>query len=256
MVREQESWADRRVLVTGAGSGMGRCIASAVASRGAAVACVDINADTAEATAELVRGDGARALAVRADVGRRDDIAAAFTAAEALGGPANTVICCAGVIDRQPFLDVTEEQWDRTLETNLKGVFLVGQEAARTMIGIGGGVIVNITSIGAFRVKPNRAPYQASKYGAQGLTETMALELAPHRIRVNAVAPGPTRTAMTVDLEGPDTPAASAVGIAPLGRWGRPQDVAAAVCFLAGDDAEFITGATLVVDGGYSLVLG
>jgi NAD(P)-dependent dehydrogenase (short-subunit alcohol dehydrogenase family) len=217
---------------------------------------VDINRDTAEATAELLRADGANAVAARADVSRRGDIAAAFKVAEALGGPATTVICCAGIIDRQPFLDVTEEQWDRMLETNLKGLFLVGQEAARAMIGNGGGVIINITSIGAFRVKPNRAPYQASKYGAQGLTETMALELAPHRIRVNAVAPGPTRTAMTVDLEGPDAPAASAVGIAPLGRWGMPEDVASAVCFLAGDEAEFITGATLVVDGGYSLVLG
>jgi NAD(P)-dependent dehydrogenase (short-subunit alcohol dehydrogenase family) len=250
------AFAGRRALVTGAGSGMGRAIAEALAGRGAAVACVDINQDTAEATAALVRNQGARAVAARADVSRSADVAAAFEAAATLGGPPDTVVCCAGVIDRQPYLEVTEDQWDLTLATNLKGLFLAGQAAARGMIGIGGGVIVNITSIGAFRVKPNRAPYQASKYGAQGLTETMALELAPHRIRVNAVAPGPTKTGMTTDLQGTATPAASAVGIAPLGRWGLPADMAAAVCFLASDDAGFITGATLVVDGGYSLVLG
>jgi NAD(P)-dependent dehydrogenase (short-subunit alcohol dehydrogenase family) len=239
----------RTALVTGAARGVGKGIALELARAGCRVAISDIAAvaDIQPAVREL-EALGTEAFAIQSDVRIASDVRRTMEQVVERFGTIDILVNNAGVQTWKPLLDVTEEEWDFVLDTNLKGCFLCTQAAARHMKNHGGGAIVNIGSGSnkvAFR---NLVAYTASKGGIEQFTKVAAVELGPHRIRVNCVAPGAIDIERT-RLERPDYAEAWG-GAAPLGRVGTPQDVGRAVVMLASDDASFITGQTIWVDGG------
>jgi NAD(P)-dependent dehydrogenase (short-subunit alcohol dehydrogenase family) len=243
---------ERAAVVTGAGSGIGRAIALAFAAEGARVLCADINAAAARQTAQAIRAAGGQALARQVDVSRRTAVERMVSTALAAWGRVHILVAAAGIGPSAPFLDLAEAEWDRVLEVNLKGLFLCGQAVGRHMAEAGGGVIINVTSQLSEVAQAGSAHYMASKGGAKLLTKAMAIELAAYGIRVNALAPGLTNTAMT-RLDTPDGRASRAklFDHIPMGRAAEPDEIAQAAVFLASDEASYVTGASLFVDGGY-----
>ena len=240
-------------LVTGAQQGIGRAIALAMAGEGADVGVNFLDdAAAAERVAAEVRRFGRKATTVRADVGRAEDVTAMLGAVSAAIGPPDILVNNAGVFPRSPFLDLTEREWDHVLGVNLKGGFLCAQAAARAMVAAGRpGAIVNISS-SAVRGDARGVHYSASKAGVIGLTRAMALALAPHRIRVNAIAPGLTDTRQPRYGNTEEQIAARALEI-PLGRMAQPEEIARVAVFLASDEASAITGAVVHANGGVYL---
>lgn len=249
-----------RTLVTGAGAGIGRAIALELGSRGHHVAVTDLDPAAADAVAGSIRVAGGTAYAQALDVTDAAATAAAATAAEDALGPLTGWVSNAGVSTMRAFVDVTEAELDLMLDVNTKGVFLSGQVAARHLTRNGGGRIVNIASMaGKKGAAPFLAHYVASKFAVVGLTQAMAFELAPVGITVNAVCPGFVATGMQerelaweAELRGvrPDEVLAGWVRDTPLGRVEEPEDVARVVAFLLGDDAAFVTGESVAVNGG------
>lgn len=239
------------VLVTGAQQGIGRAMAVAFAAAGADVAINWLDDETAaEAVAAEVRDRGRRALTVKADVGRIGEVAAMVAAVEDALGTIGVLVNNAGIFPRVPFLDLSESDWDRVLGVNLKGACFCAQAVARKMVAAGRpGSIINLTSGAAFRGSPRGVHYCASKGGIVALTRQMALELAPHRIRVNAIAPGLTDTAQP-RYGMNETEIAAAGRAIPLGRIAAPEDIAQTAVFLASDNAAQVTGQTWHVNGG------
>lgn len=238
----------KRAFVTGAGRGLGRAIAAALAERGARVAVGELPERLAEAeTVAKEIGGVAVPLDVRQVASTRT---AVDLAAQALGG-LDVLVNNAGVNLPQPAFDVTEQAWDTVLDTNLKGAFFVAQAAGGYMRDRGGR-IVNIASQNGVVAYPRRAAYCSAKAGLVNLTRLLAIEWAPHKITVNAVAPTFIETELTaVTLSDPELKA-DILSRIPLGHLGVPDDVAAAVVFLASDEARMITGHTLLVDGGWT----
>jgi glucose 1-dehydrogenase len=239
-------------LVAGAGGGIGGAGAEGLAREGAAVVCADIDPGAAEATAGRIRGAGGRAAALGLDARDRAAVDAAVAAAVHEFGTLDVLLECVGVSQTAGFLDVDANEWERVISVNLTGMFHLGQAAARQMVRQGqGGSIINVTSQLAEVARPERAAYVASKGGGRSLTHAMALELAPHRIRVNAIAPGPTLTGLTrASYADPERRRATIAQI-PLGRLGEPEDILGAILFLASDESRWVTGSTVTVDGGY-----
>ncbi len=238
-------------LVTGGSRSIGRAIALGFAREGADVA-VNYRGDeaAAEEVVQAIRGHGRRALAVRADVSRAADVAAMVAQVEGELGPITLLVCNAGVQKRVEFLDLAEEDWDWILRTNLKGPFLVGQAVARRMKERRRGKIINVASEVVGFPAPRMSPYCVSKAGVAMLTKCMALELAPYGIRVNALAPGLTRTDLNRrDLED-ETFLKGRLARIPLGRVMEPGDLVPAALFLAAADSDHMTGQTLQIDGG------
>lgn len=243
--------AGRTALVTGAGRGIGRAIALALAEAGAAVAVNDLSPDGADRTAELITGAGGSAGVFTADVSRKHQIQTMLEAIRDQFDSLNILVNNAGVEPHRPLLELDEWDWDRTLDVNLKGPFLLTQSAGRVMADEGGGVIINIASIaGRAHGLRDRAAYVASKMGLIGLTREAARELAAANIRVNAVCPGVIETEMTAELRRDAEMMERWLADIPLGRLGQPEEVAGLVVFLCTDQAAYINGQAINVDGG------
>jgi NAD(P)-dependent dehydrogenase (short-subunit alcohol dehydrogenase family) len=239
------------VLVTGAQRGIGRAIAVRFAEAGADVALnyLDDQAAT-EAAATEITALGRRAVTLAADLARPEEARRLVADAERALGPLDVLVNNAGIFPRTPFLELTEETWDAVLDTNLKATFVCAQEAARRMVaGRRPGVIVNISSGAPYRGSMRATAYMSSKLGIVGLTRGMARELAPHGIRVNAIAPGVTNTAMP-RLGNTEEGLAALARANPTGRLAEPEDIADVVVFLATDAARHLVGQLIHVNGG------
>jgi NAD(P)-dependent dehydrogenase (short-subunit alcohol dehydrogenase family) len=253
-------FAGRRALVTGASRGIGRGFAYALAREGAEVLIHHLG-DAAAATAvarelaDIAGGEPARVL--EADVSRDDDVRLLAAAVEAAGG-VDVLVNNAGSGARAGFFDITPELWRQTVDVNLGGTFRVSQALAQGMIARGGGAIVNVSSVSALVGSADQVHYGASKAGINGLTIAMAVALGPLGVRVNAVLPAGVPTEMNrpegVALDDWERVGERLRPGSPVDRFGRPEDVAAAVCFLASDDAGWVTGVLLPVDGGYGVM--
>jgi len=239
-------------VVTGAASGIGWATAIRFAEEGADLALADVDEAGLEETAEDVRRLGRRALTRRTDVRERAQVEALVEAATAELGGLDVMVANAGVGRGASFLEGTDEQYDFVMDVNMRGVYLCGQAAARAMVARGtAGSIINTASTYAEVTAPGSAVYSASKGGVRMLTKSMAVELGSHGIRVNCIGPGWIRTGMN-PLTDEDRLARILPGV-PLGRVGTPRDVAGAALFLASDDAAYVTGVILFVDGGWIL---
>jgi NAD(P)-dependent dehydrogenase (short-subunit alcohol dehydrogenase family) len=230
----------QRALVTGAASGIGRAVARRLACEGAEVVGLDTSRDGLEETFDSI--PGAHRLAVDAN---SDEALAAV-------GDSDVLVNAAGILLRHDLLEHPLEEWRRTLEVNLKAPLRLSRQFARAHIADRTpGAIVNVASIESFSALPGHAAYTTSKHALLMLTRAFALELAPHGIRVNAVAPGVTKTGMNAAIRADPEQAAALTEAIPLKRFATPDEQAAAICFLASPEASYVTGATLRVDGGW-----
>jgi 3-oxoacyl-[acyl-carrier protein] reductase len=244
-------------LVTGGGSGIGRATCELFAERGGAVVVADVNEAGAKETADRIVGKSGRAEAVRCDVTRFADAEAAVGMARRVFGRLDVVVGCAGILRASLLEETSEEEWSEVLRVNLTGAFHVTKAAMKALREQGSGAIVHIASRLAIRVKEEHGAYAASKAGIVQLTRMAALEGAPHGIRVNCVCPGFIDTPMTRASASPEDLETQFAGWAkacPLGRNGRPDEIARAMLFLASDEASFITGVALPVDGGRTIL--
>jgi 3-oxoacyl-[acyl-carrier protein] reductase len=240
-------------VITGAGSGFGAGMARRFAAEGAAVVIADINAAGGETVAAAVEAAGGTARFVASDVTRRADVDAMLAAAQDLGG-LDILVNNAGYSHRnKPLTEVTDEEFDRIYAVNVKAIYLAAVAAVPMLQAAGGGVILNTSSTAALRPRPGLTWYNSSKGAVNVITKSMAVELAPDRIRVNAICPVIGETGMLETFMGvPDTPEnrAKFVATIPLGRMSTPTDIAAAALYLVSDEAAFVTGVCLEVDGG------
>jgi NAD(P)-dependent dehydrogenase (short-subunit alcohol dehydrogenase family) len=246
---------DKRALVTGAGGALGRASSLRFAREGARVAVLDVSAVAAQETVALVGAEGGEAIALVADVREEDQVQAAVAAAVQAFGGLDVLFNNAGVMPHQDisFLDGDVDLWRTIGDINLLGTMLCSKYAVPHVIDAGGGAVVNMSSFLAYLgCSIPQDAYAASKGAVAALTTSMAVQLGSRKVRVNALAPGPVLTAH-VDAFFPDPEARQRrLDRVPLGRFGRPEDAAALACFLASDDASWITGQTVVLDGGIS----
>jgi len=237
-------------IVTGAGRGIGRGIALKLSAAGAYVVTADLSLVDCVSAAAEIKDKGGRALALTCDVSEAGAVAKMIADTMEEFGQIDILVNNAGIFPFKPFLEMTEADWDKVIDVNLKGTFLCSQAAAKKMNT--GGKIVNISSIAAYVGFSGLTHYCASKGGIVAMTRTLALELAEKKINVNSVAPGAIETpgastGMTPELK------KQTEAMIPWGRMGLPEDIAKAVTFLVSDQADYITGQTLIVDGGYTL---
>jgi NAD(P)-dependent dehydrogenase (short-subunit alcohol dehydrogenase family) len=246
MTSQSKRYTGKVVIVTGAGSGIGRAIAERFGQEGGHVVVNDVNPTTAEAVAQAISAAGGSALAVAADVSAKTQVDRLFDTTLERFGTLDVLINNAGLTNTERhFLQADEAWWDRILAVNLKGVFLCSLRAAHIMASRRAGVIISLSSGGATRAHRGNAAYDAAKGGIEAMTRAMALDLAPYGIRVNGLVPG------SIDTKGMPADLKQARGeIIPMGRVGEPIDLAGPAAFLASDDARYITGQMLVVDGG------
>jgi len=242
---------DQVAIVTGAAHGIGAATARRLAQEGAAVVVEDLDTNGAEAMADVLRGEGGQAIGVGVDVTQRGQVEAMLDAALTAFERVDVLANIAGIAHSEPFLAITDEWWDRTLAVNLTGVFLCSQVVARHMVEQAiEGRIVNMASTNGLVGEADLAHYNASKFGVVGLTMTMAIELGPYKIRVNSVCPGLIKTRLTQPSRQDPAWTADYLRKIPMERFGEPEEVAAAVAYLASTDSGFITGHQLVIDGG------
>ncbi|ADB49103.1 SDR family NAD(P)-dependent oxidoreductase [Conexibacter woesei] len=239
----------RVAIVTGAGGGIGGAVAARLAAEGASVVLDDIREERVTAAAEAIRADGGAAIGVVADVSRKDEVDGLFDRAIEEFGSVDILVNNAGRLDTaRHFLEVDEEHWDNVQRSNQKSMYLCDFRAAHEMARRGGGAIIHTSSGGATRAHRGNVQYDAAKGAIEAMTRALALDLAPYGIRVNAVAPG------AIDIAPPgamsDEEKSERGAAIPLGRMGVPQDLGGAYAFLASEDAAYVTGQVLVVDGG------
>jgi NAD(P)-dependent dehydrogenase (short-subunit alcohol dehydrogenase family) len=252
---ENGRFAGKVAFVTGAASGIGRATALALARAGAAVAVADVSDGANRETAAAIEELGGRALAVRCDVTRSDDVKAALNQVVDAFGRLDVAFNNAGLEQPpKPAADISEEEWDRIIDVDLRGVFLCMKHEIPLMLQNGGGAIVNTSSGAGVLGFAGGAAYGAAKHGVIGLTKVAALDYAESNVRINAICPGIIDTAMMQRFTG-DTAEGRArvIGQEPVGRMGRPEEIAAAVLWLCSDEAAFVVGHALVMDGGQTV---
>ena len=241
-------------LVTGARRGMGAADARALAGQGAKVVITDVEDAACPAVADEIRSSGGEATCFKMDVSNAKEVNAVFDKVVDQYGRLDILVNNAGIYEPKPFLDLTEEDWDRTITINLTGQFLCAQRAAREMAKNKWGRIINIASIASGQVGVGvaaSAHYTASKGGIIGMTETLAIELAPLGINVNVIGPGAIDTPMVSAAQMPKEQLDGMLSRLPIKRLGTPEEIAATVVFLASEEASYVTGATFFVDGGW-----
>src|SRR5437016_7702894 len=243
---------DKVAIITGANSGIGQGIAARFAAEGAHVAVNYLPGGTREQqVAEQIRGYSTEGIGVPADVSKREDVEQMMAQIVAKFGKIDIAVNNAGIEIKRPFLEVTDEEWNRVIGVNLFGAYLVHQEAARQMVKQGGGgKLINISSVHEDIPFPQFTAYCASKGGVRMMMRNLAMELAPHKINVNNIAPGAIATPINQSVLDDKQAMANALTEIPWGRFGRPDEVASVAVFLASDESEYVTGSTYYVDGG------
>lgn len=240
----------RVALVTGAGRGIGHGIAEALGGAGATVACAARSLDQVEAAAAAIRAKGGSARAFRLDVARAEDIATQVDAIAQALGPIDILVNNAGIILQKRSLDLTDEEWERILATNLTSMFRLARAVAPSMIARGGGRIINVGSMWGRVGVPQFLAYSVSKAGADALTRSLAVEWARHGIRVNCLAPGYIRTDFSAGEMADERTRALILSRIPLRRLGEPDEVGSLAVYLASPASDFMTGQTIYLDGG------
>ena len=241
-------------IVTGARRGMGRTHALKLAQEGVKVVVSDVSEEDCQKVVDEIEKEKGEGLAVKCDVSKKEEVDKMVVRAVKKFGKVDILVNNAGIAQFKPFLELTEEEWDRTLDINLKGYFLCAQAAAREMAKQKSGVIVNIASVAMGQQGvgfPNLAHYCASKGGITAMTEALALELAPLGIRINVVAPGMIETPMIDPIKQDPKAMEGLMARVPLKRVGKPEEVSNLVLFLASDASSYMTGAAVVIDGGW-----
>eukprot|EP01025_Chloroclados_australasicus_P001727 TRINITY_DN10426_c0_g4_i2.p1 TRINITY_DN10426_c0_g4~~TRINITY_DN10426_c0_g4_i2.p1 ORF type:complete len:268 (+),score=30.34 TRINITY_DN10426_c0_g4_i2:102-905(+) len=244
-------FANKVAVITGAAKGIGKACAARFSSEGAKVVLADINQQALEETTTEFKNNGVQAMGVVCDVGNKSHVDTLIRESVKNFGAVDILVANAGIVRAADFIEMTEQDWDDVINVNLKGVFLTGQEAAKQMISQGnGGCIINMSSVNGILALPNIAAYNASKGAINNLTRSMALSLAGKNIRVNAVAPGSIMTEVLQKVASDKSAMNTVLSRTPMGRVGNPEEVASVVAFLASNDASYITGETIYVDGG------
>ena len=241
-------------IITGARRGMGKSHALALAKAGAKEVVADISLEDCQAVVKEIEKSKGEAIAVKCDVTKKAEVDQMVEAAVKEWGKVDILVNNAGIWQFKPFLELTEEEWDRTLDINLKGYFLCAQAVAKKMAKQKSGVIINVASIAMGQVGcgfATLAHYTASKGGIIGMTETMAIELAPYNIRVNAISPGAIDTPMIDPIKQDSKAMEGILAQVPLHRVGKSEEVSNLVLFLASDASSYMTGSTVVIDGGW-----
>ena len=242
------------VIITGARQGMGKADALLFAKNGAKVTVADISQEECQLVVEEIEKSGGEALAVKCDVASEKEVEEMVKKTVDKFGKVDILVNNAGICQFKPFLEMTEEEWKKTLDINLKGYFLCAREAAKEMVKHKSGAIVNIASVVMGQIgmgMAGLAHYSASKGGIAALTKTLALELAPYNIRVNAIAPGAIDTPMAASAKADQKTLEQTLAVIPLHRMGKPEEIASTVLFLTSDASSYITGSIVVVDGGW-----
>jgi NAD(P)-dependent dehydrogenase (short-subunit alcohol dehydrogenase family) len=242
---------DKVAVITGGGTGIGRATALLFAREGARVVVADYNEETGQQTVDDIKARNGEAIFVRADVSRETDVQNMIAAAVSAYKKVDILFSNAGIGEVCPAADLTVEAWDRTININLRGVFLCAKHAIPVMQRNGGGTIINNASILGHVGTPGAAAYNSAKGGVVLLTKNLALEYARDNIRVNAVCPGYIKTPMVMNGLSEEM-RDKLTALHPLGRLGEPEEVAYCVLFLASDESSFVTGSSLMVDGGYT----
>jgi NAD(P)-dependent dehydrogenase (short-subunit alcohol dehydrogenase family) len=245
----------RVALITGGGNGIGRACAERFAHDGAQVAVADINSAEGQAVASVLRDAGHEAIFLQCDVAKSDEVRATVERTIDAFGSIDILVNNAAIIKGIDFLEISEADFDAVLNVNLRGAFLMAQAVARQMVaqvkaGRRPGSVINMSSVNAVFAIANQVPYSVSKGGLNQLTKVMALSLAEHGIRVNAIGPGSINTRILKTVMTDEAARAKLLSRTPLGRIGEPEEIAAVAAFLASDDASYITGQTIYADGG------
>ncbi len=253
-VKTMQNLKNKVALITGARQGMGKSHAIALAKHGAKVVVTDINQADCQKVVDEIKKSGGEAIALKLDVADKSEVDSVVATIVKKFGQLDILINNAGIAQFKPFLELSEEDWDRTIDINLKGEFLCAQAAAKVMKERKGGVIVNIASVAMGQQGigiPNIAHYCASKGGIVAMTEALATELASFNIRVNAIAPGMIETPMIDVVKSDPKTLEAMLQRVPLKRVGRPEEVSELVVFLASDSSSYMTGSVVVIDGGW-----